>query len=161
MNSRHWLPFAVAALCLSVGCMTTKESDTSRTGVEQLLLSSATDRALDKVDLAPIARAKVFVDTQYLECVDKNYVIVSLHQRLLRQGCSLVEKRDDADVVVEVASGGLGTDRTEWFVGVPEIPLPPPFADCDSEAGAFFRARARLAPPSSTSWRSTPSRCSR
>ena len=98
--------------------------------------------ALDKVDLAPIAHAKVFVDTQYLDCVDKNYVIVALHQRLLQQGCSLVEKRDDADVVVEVGSGGLGTDRTEWFVGTPAIPLPLPSPIGIPKMALFTRTRA-------------------
>jgi hypothetical protein len=138
---RRWLA-VLGLLSLLSGCMTTKESDTSRTGVEQLLISSATDRALDKIDLAPIARAKVFVDTQYLDCVDKNYVIVALHERLLRQGCSLVDKRDDAEVVVEVGSGGLGTDRTEWFVGIPEIPLPPPSPIAIPKLAIFSRTRA-------------------
>jgi len=142
MMSRRRTPAALLLLCLISGCMTTKESDTARTGVEQLLISGATDRALDKVDLAPIARAKVFVDTQYLECVDKNYVIVSLHQRLLRQGCMLVDKRDDADVALEVASGGLGTDRTEWFVGIPEIPLPPPSPIAIPKLALFSRTRS-------------------
>jgi hypothetical protein len=142
MKPRCWLPAALCLLGTVAGCMTTKESDTSRTGVEQLLLSSATDRALDKVDLAPIARAKVFVDTQYLDCVDKNYVIVALHQRLLRQGCSLVEKRDEADVVVEIGSGGLGTDRTEWFVGTPAIPLPLPSPIGIPKLAIFTRTRA-------------------
>lgn len=141
MMPRGWL-LAACTLAAAAGCMTTKETDTSRTGVEQLLLSSATDHALDKVDLAPIARAKVFVDTQYLDCVDKNYVIVALHQRLLRQGCSLVEKREDAEVVVEIGSGGLGTDRTEWFVGVPEIPLPLPSPIGIPKLAIFTRTRA-------------------
>lgn len=109
-----------------VGCSTMKESHTSRTGIEQLLISSATDRALDKIDFNPIARAKVFVETKYLDCVDKNYIIVSLHQRLLNKGCTLVEKAEDAQVVLEIASGGVGTDGNEMFIGSPEIPLPPP-----------------------------------
>lgn len=130
------------SLVILAGCMTTKESDTSRTGVEQLLLSSATDKALDKVDFTPIARAKVFVDTQYLDCTDKNYVIVSLHQHLLRQQCLLVDKKDDADVVVEIGSGGVGTDRTDWFVGIPEIPLAPPSPIMLPKMTLFNRTRA-------------------
>ncbi|HEY1602499.1 MAG TPA: DUF6655 family protein [Pirellulales bacterium] len=142
MKPRRWFAAALSLLCVAGGCMTTKESDTARTGVEQLLISSATDRALDKIDLAPIARAKVFVDSQYLDCVDKNYVIVAMHQRLLQQGCALVEKREDADVVVEVGSGGLGTDRTEWFVGTPAIPLPLPSPIGIPKLAIFTRTRA-------------------
>ncbi len=108
------------------GCATIKQSDTARTGIEQLLISSAADRALEKFDYRPISGAKVFVDTQYLDCVDKNYVLVALHQHLLANRCTLVSKADESDVIVELGSGAVGTDRNELFVGIPEIPLPPP-----------------------------------
>jgi hypothetical protein len=116
-----------AGLC---GCATIKQSDTARTGIEQLLISSAADKALDKFDLRPIAGAKVFVDTQFLDCTDKNYVLVALHERLLANHCTLVAKADDSDVVVEVGSGGVGTDRDDLFVGFPGMatPLPAPVA---------------------------------
>jgi hypothetical protein len=111
---------------LLVGCATQKESHTPRTGVEQLLISSAIDQSLDHVSLAPLRNRKVFLETKYLDCVDKNYVIVSMHQRLLRAGTQMVDKPTEADVIVEVGSGGVGTDGQELFVGIPEIPLPPP-----------------------------------
>lgn len=112
-----WL--AVAAC----GCATVKQSDTARTGIEQLLISSAVDESLDKIDFAPIAGATVHLKTDYLDCVDKNYVIVGLHSRLLAQGCSIADKPEDAEVLLTVASGGVGTDRTDMAVGTPEIPL--------------------------------------
>ena len=111
-------------LVLGTGCASIKRSDTARTGLEQLLVSSAIDRSLNKVDLRPIARAKVYVEEKYLDCVDKNYVLIALHQRLLAQECTLVAKAEEADVVLEVGSGGVGTDRQELYVGVPEISLP-------------------------------------
>jgi Family of unknown function (DUF6655) len=114
------------ALGSLVGCASIKQSDTSRTGIEQLLISSADDRALDKFDLHPIAGAKVFVDTQYLDCVDKNYILVALHERLLANHCTLVSKQDDSDVVIEVGSGGVGTDRNDLLFGFPGMALPPP-----------------------------------
>lgn len=106
-----------------VGCATMKESDTARTGLEQLLISSAVDESLNKVDFTPVAGAKVFLKADYLESVDKNYVLMSMRSRLLSHDCTLVDKADDADVVMEVASGGIGTDRTDLVVGSPEIPL--------------------------------------
>jgi hypothetical protein len=108
------------------GCATQKESYTARTGTEQLLISSAIDQALDKVDLRPLGRHRIFLETKYLDCVDKNYLIVSLHHRLLNCGARLMEKADEAEYIVEVGSGAVGTDQQELFVGVPEIPLPPP-----------------------------------
>ncbi|MBS0211456.1 MAG: hypothetical protein JSS27_21145 [Planctomycetes bacterium] len=118
-----WLLLATLA-CGALGCATSKQSDTSRTGLEQLLISSAVDHSLNKVDLTPIRGAKVYVETKYLDCVDKNYVIVSLHQRVMCIGATLVDKPEDSDVVLEVASGSVGTDRQEMFVGTPEVPMP-------------------------------------
>jgi hypothetical protein len=136
------VPFACSAILLCAGCATVKESDTARTGVEQLLISQAADQALDKVDLQPISGARVFVDPQYLDCVDKNYVIVSLHQRLMAVNCLLTDKRDEADVVLEIASGAVGTDRHEFFVGTPQIPLPPPSPISLPKMTVFNRAKA-------------------
>jgi len=111
---------------LFAGCVTQKESHTSRTGVEQLLVSSAIDQSLAKIDLSPLQSRKVFLETKYLDCVDKNYIIVSMHRSLLGLNCKMVDKVDESDVTVEIGSGGVGTDSQEMFVGIPEIPLPPP-----------------------------------
>src|SRR3954466_4354731 len=88
---------AVAGLLsFAIGCTTIKRSDTARTGLEQLLISSAVDHALNRIDWSPIRGAPVFVETKYLDCVDKNYIILSIHQRLLANGCTLVEKAEDS-----------------------------------------------------------------
>lgn len=129
-------------LLAAAGCATTKESDTARTGIEQLLVSSAIDHALDRVDYSPIRGAKVYLEEKYLDCVDKNYVIVSLQQRLMANGTTLVDKAEDADVIVHVSSGGVGTDRQEKFIGISEIPLPPPSPVSIPQTTLFSRARA-------------------
>ncbi len=106
-----------------VGCASMKESDTARTGLEQLLISNAVDQSLGKVDFRPVAGAKVFLKTDLLDCVDKNYVMLTTRSKLLENRCTLMDKAEDADIVMEIASGGVGTDRTEMVVGTPEIPL--------------------------------------
>ncbi len=113
-------------LILNSGCATQKESHTARTGVEQLLVSSAIDRSLNNVDYSPLRNKQVFLETKYLECVDKNYVIGSIRQRIMHENAKLIDKAETADVIVEIASGGVGTDMQELFIGIPEIPLPPP-----------------------------------
>jgi hypothetical protein len=138
--NRLWLGLACAAL-LS-GCATTKESDTARTGVEQLLVSSAVDQALDKIDLTPVRGASVWLEEKYLDCVDKNYVIVSLEQRLMMNGATLAAKAEDADVVMHVSSGSVGTDRQEKYLGLSEIPLPPPSPIMIPQVSIFSRQRA-------------------
>ena len=131
-----------ALLATISGCATTKESDTARTGVEQLLVSSAVDSALDKIDLTPVRGAKVHLEEKYLDCVDKNYVILALEQRLLMNGSTLVDKAEDSDVIMHVTSGGVGTDRQEKFIGISEIPLPPPSPVMIPQVSIFSRQRA-------------------
>ncbi len=119
------LAAAVVALCLlACGCATIRTTDTSRSGLEQLLLSDAVDKSLDRTPLPPVDGRKVFLDTQYLDCVDKGYLIGSLRQRLLVGGASLVEKKDDSEVTLEVCSGGIGTDNSNSYLGMPSIALP-------------------------------------
>jgi len=113
-------------LVFSAGCTTTKSSNTSRTAKEQLLISNSIDQALNKVDFSAFNGAKVFIDDKYLECVDKNYLVGSVRHRTLRSGAQLVEKADAADVILEVRSGGVGTNSSDMFVGVPEVSLPVP-----------------------------------
>lgn len=138
----RWAYGVTAALLTASGCATMKHSDTARTGVEQLLISSAADKALDRIDLRPISGAKVFIDEKYLDCVDKNYVLVGVHQRLLRNNCTIVGKAEEADVVIELASGGVGTDRTDLLFGLPDIPLPPPSPISIPRLAIFERVRA-------------------
>lgn len=121
-----WTVATLAALFVAAlaGCATIKRSDTARTGLEQLLVSSAIDRALGGIDWSPIRGAPVFVETKFLECVDKNYVIVAVHQRLLANDCTLVDKAEDSAVTVELGSGAVGTDHLESYIGLPEISMP-------------------------------------
>ena len=139
--TRRWWPWLPLWTICFAGCATMKESDTARTGVEQLLISSATDKALAKVDFRPVAGARVFLETKYLDCTDKNYIIVAMHQRIMATGATLVDKAEDSDVVVELTSGAVGTDRTEWFIGLPQIPLPPPSPISIPRLALFSRTR--------------------
>lgn len=110
-------------LATIVGCTNTSTSNTPRTAKEQMLLSNAVDQSLDKIDFMPIYGQKVFIEDKYLECVDKNYVMGSLRHRVMRAGGALAAA-DDAEVIMEVRSGGVGTDSSEMFLGIPQLPLP-------------------------------------
>ena len=118
--------FAIAALILAstLGCATTKTSNTARTATEQLLLSNAIDQSLNKVDFSAMHGRKVFLDPAYLDGVDKQYVLASLRHHLLYNGVSLAVAADKADVILEPRSGGIGTDTTESYYGIPGISLP-------------------------------------
>jgi hypothetical protein len=117
---------AVAALIFacSSGCATTKTSNTARTATEQLLLSNAIDQSLNKADFSAMHGRKVFLDPAYLDGVDKQYVVASLRHHLLYNGVSLASAADKADIILEPRSGGIGTDTTESYYGIPGISLP-------------------------------------
>lgn len=119
-------PWAVISVLwvAAVGCATTRTTDTPRTASEQLLISHAVDQALAKVDFRPLAGRAVFVQEKYLDGVDKNYVVASVRHQLLAAGSRLVDKDTEADVIVELRSGGVGTDRMESYVGTPRIDIP-------------------------------------
>lgn len=117
----------LAGLVAVSGCASTKSSNTARTVQEQLLISNSIDQALDKVDFAAFGGAKVYLDEKYLDCVDKAYLIGSVRHRVLRSGASLVEKPDEADLIVEVRSGGVGTNSSDMYVGSPALAVPGPF----------------------------------
>lgn len=116
----------VSLMIFAAGCASTKTSNTARTVQEQLLISNSMDQALNKVDFAAFDGARVFIDEKYLECVDKNYLVGSVRHRALRSGARLVEKADQADIIVEVRSGGVGTNMSDMFVGMPELSVPGP-----------------------------------
>ena len=112
---------------LAAGCGTTRMTDTSRTGTEQLLISNAVDQAVSRLDFHRLAGQPVFLDPQYLDgTVDKGYVVSTLRQNLLACGCLLQEERAKATYVVEPRAGGIGTDNNSLLVGIPQTTLPTP-----------------------------------
>ncbi|TWU41024.1 DUF6655 family protein [Novipirellula artificiosorum] len=123
---RQWLVMVVvgSASILSSGCATTTTSNTSRTGTEQLLISAAIDRAFSNVHFTDLAGYRVFIDQQYLDSVDKGYLVGTLRHKVLESGGQIVAAIDKADVVLEPRSGGIGTDSQESFVGIPSLGVP-------------------------------------
>jgi hypothetical protein len=116
---------AVLTGLAAAGCGTTKWSDTPRTATEQLLISTAVDRAIDGMDFKPLTGKDVFLDTVFLEGItDKNYVISSLRQHMLAQGVVLAPSREHATYVVEARAGVVGTNHHDVLVGIPALSLP-------------------------------------
>lgn len=120
------LHVAVILVCFAcVGCGTTKWTDTTRTATEQLLLSDSMDRAVSRIDFRSIAGKKVFLDaTPIASTTDNAYLASLIRQHMLASGAILKEKREEADYVVELRAGAVGTDRHDLLFGVPAITLP-------------------------------------
>ena len=123
---RLWILLVVGMVAFTAGCGSTRTTDTLRSATEQLLISDAVDRALEKMSFKQLSGFTVFLDTSRVsEVTDRDYLIGAVRQKLATEGAALREERSEADVVVELFVGALGTNRYEWFVGVPQVTLPP------------------------------------
>ncbi len=117
--------FLAVATAACTGCGTTKWTETRRTATEQLLISTSIDQAVSQIDFRALVGKRVFLDETYLkDVVDATYLVSSLRQQLLAGGAILAEKKDQADYVLEVRSGAVGTDMHSLLIGVPQTNLP-------------------------------------
>lgn len=116
----------VLVLCATLaGCGTTKWTDTRRSATEQLLISDAMDRAVSRLDFRALAGKTVYLDDGPLKDVtDSAYLVSSIKQHMLASGCAIRDKEDEADYIVEVRSGAVGTDHHELIYGVPGVDIP-------------------------------------
>ena len=93
-----WM-LAIAA-CLGLGaCTTERTSVPLRTATEQLLISTAADRAANELSLAIPRNTKVFIDRQYFQGYDDGYALNAIRTQFLRQGLAVVDDRKDAEAV--------------------------------------------------------------
>ncbi len=116
------LPLALATAPL-VGCGTTKFSDTGRTATEQLLISSAMEDVVDEYDYSRLAGLKVHIKIAN-STTDSEYLKSLIRQQLAANGAFVRDAEDDADYILEVAPGAVGTNRYELMYGIPETSIP-------------------------------------
>ncbi|HUN51332.1 MAG TPA: DUF6655 family protein [Candidatus Sulfotelmatobacter sp.] len=119
----------VVLLAFLVGaCTTVRETNPPRTATEELLISTAADRAAERLAPAIPPGTKVFVDASYLDGTDAKYATAVLHDRLLRLGVHLMPDRKSAEMVVELRSGALSINEHSFLIGIPSFPIPIPLA---------------------------------
>ena len=120
-----WWLLATLSLAGFVGCGTTRSSDTKRTATEQVLISDAIDRAVVALKVHRLSGQSIYFDDRYLyDAVDSGYLISSIRQHLLANGCILKDERSEADFVVEGRSGAIGTNRHDLLFGIPSTNVP-------------------------------------
>lgn len=134
--------FLAALACLLAGCVgDIRETTTVRTSTEQLLVSSAAERAIaqfENVEKECRGR-RVAVDDTRFESYDKAYAVSAFRHYLAEHGAILVpltpqkvKLQDGREVdllperIVEIRSGALGVNDTSWGVGIPALPFPIP-----------------------------------
>jgi hypothetical protein len=112
--------------CLLAGCSITRESNPPRTATEELLISTAVDRAVAGMKLDIPKGSSVFVDAADFEGYDSKYAVASVNERVLHEGGRLAAERTQGAVVVALRAGALSTDEDGYLIGIPAIGVPVP-----------------------------------
>lgn len=120
---RLWM--VIAPALLATACTTMRQTEPSRTATEEMLISSAADRAAGEIKLN-VKGKKVFVDASNYKGLDPGYTVAAVQERLLKNGALLVGDRKTAELVVEMRNGGQSIDQHEFLIGIPSFSLPIP-----------------------------------
>jgi len=133
--------FVITLPWVFFACKSPRITEPERSGIEQLLLSTAVDRALEQQDIPQVEGKKIFLSEDYMEAYDSRYVIGAIRAKLSESGAHLVEKREAADIIVEARSGALGIDSSSTLFGIPSIPVIIPAAGSLNMPGvALYKA---------------------
>ena len=119
------LTLAVALLAgMTAGCVNKQRmTEPARSVGEQLLLSTAIDRALSELDTEAIGLlkgSKVYLSTTYLKALDQEYLIGSLRDLLFSSGVLVVDDIEQAQMIVEARSGANSLDSATVTAGIAE-----------------------------------------
>jgi len=121
---------AVCLACLLVlacGCSSFRDTYPARSATEQVLISTAADRAIEGMNSSWIRGRTIYVDASNLEAYDSAYVVQRVRSAVLENGGRLSDSRTECDAILEVASGGLSVDTGGFLLGLPSLSVPVPF----------------------------------
>lgn len=121
-----YLTCTLYLLCIPalVGCANVRVTNPARTATEQFLLSQAAIEAVNGFSFQALFGRKVFVDSSHFAPTEKEFVLGELRAALLQQGVQIMRVQDDAEIIVELRSSGVGIDRYENLVGIPPLAAP-------------------------------------
>jgi len=134
---------AIASGCVKV---TSRSTNSARTGTEQILMTGAADRAIGSIDFSPLAGQTVYL-TPATAATDSDWINFSLRREMARQGVLLTTEKAEAQTIVESAIGAYGTDEVDKSVSLPSgfsvglLPLPLPIGGNSNDSGFYRRQR--------------------
>ena len=109
---------------LVIGCANVRITDPARTATEQFLLSQAAVKAVDLLSFEAIQGRTIYLDAEHFSPAEKDFALSEFRAKLLLSGVSIAPKKEDAEIIVEVRSGGVGIDRYESLFGIPSFVTP-------------------------------------
>lgn len=115
------LPALALALTACAGQI--RDTSTARSSTETLLLSTAAERAIARLDTQVFTGQRVLLETSFMACIDRQFVVSCLRAHLGRSGALLVDGLDEADAVLEVRCGTMACWEGSYTVGLPSLPV--------------------------------------
>ncbi|MGA9797185.1 MAG: DUF6655 family protein [Rhizomicrobium sp.] len=129
------LVIALTVLCLAA-CTTVRTTSPLRSAQEELLISTAADRAAEALVAQLPTNLSVYVDLSGFgvqdepnaspAMQDEPYASAALKDAMLRHGIRIVADRAQADAVILPRAGALSTYEQSTLIGLPSLPLPTP-----------------------------------
>ncbi|MBX3365343.1 MAG: hypothetical protein KF866_11345 [Phycisphaeraceae bacterium] len=113
----------VCLLTAAAGCASSRVTDPARTATEQFLLSQAAAEAVRQLSFDVLRGRRVFVDATYFAASEQAFVLGEVRAKLLLSGVQIARDINDAQVVLEVRSGGVGIDRDDYLLGLPNLQI--------------------------------------
>lgn len=112
----------LSLLLVSPACTSKiRVTDPPRTATEQFLLSIAAKRAVEQLSMEGLHGRRIYLDDAYFAASESEFVLGELRAKLLMDGVQLMPTRDAAQIVLEVRSGGVGIDRSDFLLGIPSM----------------------------------------
>jgi hypothetical protein len=115
-----------ACVLLFTGCTTIRTTSPLRSAQEELLISTAADRAAEALAAQIPPNLTAFVDTTAMDRQDKAYAVAAIEDAMMRRGVRIVADRDHANAVIVPRSGVLSTNERATLIGLPALPVPTP-----------------------------------
>lgn len=114
---------SLGVLLAAFGCTTTRRiTNTSATGLQQLLGTQAIDRAVQKLSWPDVQGKTVYVQTASPgELGDQAYLRQVVTAELAQRGAIVSDDASRAQYVMTVLAGALGTDEKDVFFGLPPV----------------------------------------
>jgi hypothetical protein len=109
------------AVVLVGGCSHVRITDPARTATEQFLLSQAAIAAVKPLSFDVLHGRRVYLDDTYFAAAEREFVLGELRAKLLLSGVQISPERKEAEIILEVRSGGVGIDRYESLLGIPSL----------------------------------------
>jgi len=116
---------ALALAGLATGCISAAHysTDTPRSATEQLLVTTAAERAVDRLSWPDVRDRRVAVEVVSPNEKDAGYLKAALEAKARELGAQVVPA-EEAEWILAARAGALGTERRDLALGIPEIPTP-------------------------------------